>query len=148
MKQKCTPTLTDDYVNRILTYLQGWVVLSDEKIEKEFIPHEYATSFLEVDDVEDDVRQTNTIRREELELYFEKAQTQVTSYIWWDYVPPIIPVHEALLQWTAGLIWKKYNVKSTELSDGSSSYGYGDQLIQMAKRTLKNYIRTRVRSLI
>ena len=49
--------------------------------------------------------------------------------------------------WTAGLIWKKYNVKENELMDQTNAYGYGDQLIAQAKKLLQPYIRTRLRGL-
>lgn len=143
MVARCDPQLTDDYIERILTYLQGWTLEPDDK---EPLSREYATSFLERHEIEDNIDTTNVISRRELEIYFTKGKAEVLSYIWWDYIPPIIPVHEALLMWTAGLIWKKYNVIHN-FQDNTAPYGYGDHLIKHAKRTLKNYIRTRLRRL-
>lgn len=139
----CDPKLTDDYINRILAYLEGWTLEPVEKKPQE----EYASSFLEASEIEDAVTTTNTISRKELAIFFQKGKSEVMSYMWWDYIPRSPVVHEALILWTAGLIWKKYNVIHN-FSDNTVPYGYGDQLIKMAKKTLKNSIRTRLRGLV
>lgn len=135
--------LTYDYKRRLLEYLQGWIVVPDTPCER----IEYAKSFIDHEEIEDSLNVVNKITESELEIYFQKGQMEVQSYLWRNDIPPVPPVHEALLQWTAGLIWKKYNIKPVELRDGTTSLGYGDRLIAIAKRTLKNYIRTRLRSL-
>ncbi len=140
----CEPCLTDDYIDRILSYLQGWHL---EPRPCEHMQEEYATSFLEDENLHDSLEEINTITRNELQLFFEKGKEHVKAWIWFDYIPSIPVVHEALLKWTAGLIWKKYNVKEVELTDRTNAYGYGDQLINSAKNMLKPYIRTRLRSL-
>lgn len=141
---KCTPCLTNDYVERILTYLQGWIILERPCDE---VQDEYASSFLEREHINDSLTEVNTITYKELKLFFEKGIEHVKAWIWFDYLPKNPVIHEALLKWTAGLIWKKYNVKEVELIDNTNSYGYGDQLISSAKNMLKPYIRTRIRSL-
>ncbi len=140
----CEPILNDDYINRILAYLQGWYILYDpeEKIQKE-----YATSFLEYEELHSSLEEVNQITLEELQLFFDKGKEHVKAWLWFDYIPSVPVVHEALLKWTAGLIWKKYNVKEVELTDRTNNYGYGDQLISSAKTMLKPYIRIRTRSL-
>ena len=139
----CEPILNDDYINRILSYLQGWYLEdADEEIQKE-----YATSFLEHEEIPTSLEEVNTITFEELQFFFDKGKEHVKAWIWFDYIPSVPVVHEALLQWTAGLIWKKYNVKEVELTDRTNAYGYGDQLINSAKAMLKPYIRIRLRSL-
>ena len=122
----CEPCLNDDYINRILSYLQGWFILEEPEEE---IQKEYATSFLEHEELPNSLEEVNHITHEELNYFFDKGK-----------------VHEALLKWTAGLIWKKYNVKEVELTDRTNNYGYGDQLISSAKAMLKPYIRIRLRS--
>lgn len=141
----CDPCLTDDYIDRILAYCQGWFILERPCEEEQ---EEYATSFLEREHVQDSLTEVNTITRKELEIFFQKGKEHVKAWIWFDYIPSNPMIHEALLKWTAGLIWKKYNVKEVELMDTTNNYGYGDQLISSAKNMLKPYIRTRVRSLI
>lgn len=140
----CEPILNDDYINRILSYLQGWYVITDPEEE---IQKEYATSFLEEQELQTSLEEVNQITLEELRLFFDKGKEHVKAWLWFDYIPSVPVVHEALLKWTAGLIWKKYNVKEVELTDRTNNYGYGDQLISSAKTMLKPYIRIRTRSL-
>ena len=141
---KCDPELTDDYIRRMLEYLQGWRVVPDGKYKE---PREYSKSYLEVNEM-DSLDTVNTITRTELEIFFQKGKIMVMNYIWKDYIPRDPIVHEGLLQWTAGLIWKKYNIKPVEFRDGTTSYGYGDRLIGLAKKTLKNKQRQRLRSVV
>ena len=141
---RCEPTLTDDYIDKLLMYLQGWVILDCPCDE---VQDEYATSFLEREHIDDSLTHINKISRHELEVFFQKGIQHVKAWIWFDYIPDNPVVHEALLKWTAGLVWKKYNVKEVELMDNTNNYGYGDQLISSAKNILKPYIRTRIRSL-
>ena len=143
--ERCDPVLTDDYARQILSYLQGWRI-KPEKADIN-LRTEYARSFVEIEEIEDSVKVVNTISFLELEDFFNKSKNQIISYLWWDYLPAIPAVHEALIMWTAGLIWKKYNIKPVELRDGTTSFGYGDQLITKAKNVLKNYKRIRMRSL-
>lgn len=142
----CDPKLTDDYINRILVYLQGWIVLKDFEKENQTIDT-YASSFLEREHMDEALTTVKTISREELDLFYAKGKEEVKSWIWFSYIPRIPMVHEAMLKWTAGLIWKKYNVKENELLDATNAYGYGDQLISQAKKMLRPYIRTRLRRL-
>lgn len=141
--RKCDPQLTDDYIRRILEYLQGWKL----KPETECDEDEYASSFLQQSEIEDAMNTSNTVSREELEIFFQKGKNETMSYMWWEYIPPSPVVHEAVCQWTAGLLWKKYNVIHN-YTDNTYPFGYGDQLIKQAKLTLKNSIRTRLRSVI
>lgn len=142
----CDPKLTDDYINRILVYLQGWIILKDYEYENQTIDT-YASSFLEREHMDESLTTVKTISREELDLFYAKGKEEVKSWIWFSYIPRVPMVHEAMLKWTAGLIWKKYNVKENELIDATNSYGYGDQLIGQAKKMLRPYIRTRLRRL-
>ncbi|MGI6564904.1 hypothetical protein [Methanosphaera sp.] len=141
---KCEPSLTNEYINIILGYLLGWELKDPNSDE---IQDEYSTSFLEHNEIEDALSTTQTISKEEIELFFERAKNEVKAYIWFEYIPKVYPVHEAICKWTAGLIWKKYNVKEVELMDRTNQLGYGDQLIIQAQNELKPYIRTRLRSL-
>lgn len=142
--KECEPSLTNDYIDIILGYLLGWELKDPNKEE---IQDEYSTSFLEHNEIEDALATTQTVSRKEIELFFERAKNEVKSYIWFNYIPKIPSVHEAVCKWTAGLIWKKYNVKEVELMDRTNQLGYGDQLIIQAQNELKPYIRTRLRSL-
>lgn len=141
--RKCDPQLTDDYINRILEYLQGWKL----EPETECCQDEYASSFLEKHEIDDAMNTSNVISRRELEIFFQKGKSEAMSYMWWDYIPPSPVVHEGIIQWTAGLLWKKYNVIHN-YTDNTYPFGYGDQLIKQAKLTLKNSIRTRIRSVV
>lgn len=143
--KKCDPILNENYIHRILAYLQGWEL---KKPHQDEIPEEYATSFLEHDEIKDALETIQTITKHEIALFFDMAKNDVKSYIWYDYIPNKPQVHEALCKWTAGLIWKKYNVKEVEFMDSTNQLGYGDQLIQQAKYTLNPHIRTRLRSVL
>ena len=48
--KKCDPILNENYIHRILAYLQGWEL---KKPHQDEIPEEYATSFLEHDEIKD-----------------------------------------------------------------------------------------------
>lgn len=138
MYKEAEPILTDDYIDRIFMHLHGW------KIEEKREHREYATSWLEREEARDEISVIQTVTYHEVELFFNRAKRLVTSYIWFDYFPDIPEVHESLCMWTAGLLWKKYNVKEHELIDGTNPYGYGDQLINHAKKNINNYRRTKV----
>lgn len=45
----------------------------------------------------------------------------------------------ALILWSAGLLWRKYNIRSNDQIDDSYTIGYGDSLIIQAKEMLKGY---------
>lgn len=140
--REAEPLLTEDYIDRILMHLHGW------KIEDHKERVEYATSWLERDVERDEMETIQTITHRELELFFNRTKRLVISYLWFDYFPDIPEVHESLCMWTAGLIWKKYNVKEHELIDGTNPYGYGDQLINHAKKNINNYRRINVSKLV
>lgn len=145
-RKKCEPRLNNEYIEYILGYLQGWVLEKPHHHEK--IQDEYATSFLEREDIHDALDTVQIVTRKELYFAFEVAKNEVKSYLWFDYIPDIKPVHMALCKWASGIIWKKYNVKEVELLDRTNSLGYGDQLISQAKNDLRPYIRTRLRAVV
>ena len=49
------------------------------------------------------------------------------------------PISTALYMWSAGLLWKKYNIRANDQIDETYPIGYGDNLIIQAKEILKNY---------
>ena len=49
------------------------------------------------------------------------------------------PISTALYMWSAGLLWKKYNIRTNDQIDETYPIGYGDSLIIQAKEILKNY---------
>lgn len=49
----------------------------------------------------------------------------------------LMSVDTALILWTAGLLWRKYNIRSNDNIDESVTIGYGDSLIIQAKEMLK-----------
>lgn len=51
-----------------------------------------------------------------------------------------VPISDtALIMWTAGLLWRKYDIRPNDQIDESISIGYGDSLIIQAKEMLKPY---------
>lgn len=46
-------------------------------------------------------------------------------------------INNALILWTAGLLYRKYNIRSNDQIDDTMTIGYGDSLIIQAKEILK-----------
>ncbi len=125
--------------NKILSYLEGWktvVLSSGSELTNEI------SSFLSDEEIEN-LNVVKKITSEELELFFTKASLQVTSYlgITLENIPSeeYEVILEGICQWTAGLLWKKYNVKPVENVDETPFTGYGDDLLYKAKKQLQPY---------
>lgn len=120
-----------DIVEKVLLHLQGYVVESEDNTE-EFTDLEY----------------DKKVTKSEIENFYNFAQTYALSYIQQKAFPTIIedetevinPIcQNAVYMWTAGLIWKKYDVRTNNQTDETVTLGFGDALIIQAKEMLKPF---------
>lgn len=119
----------------ILNKLQGYVMESDIQDD------EYAE--LEYD---------NVISEDELEDFYYQGLNQCCNYCYFlEYPKEEIDGQKVmnkrfetgLILWTAGLIWRKYNIRINDnMEESGNVASYGDQLIIDAKEILKPFIYT------
>ena len=109
-------------IEEVLLKLDGWVLSS------------------EIEDSElSDMDFNKSVDREEVLHFYNLAVDYAKSYTG-NYDIQYIPVAStAVIMWCAGLIWKKYNVRSNDQIDETYTIGYGDSLIIQAKEMLKPY---------
>ena len=145
-----------EIIEQTLIKLDGWV-LSDPIIEESVTDinegsDDSENESVNIDDtVEideflteteiDDLEYNKKISREEILSFYNDATEYSKSYLQrpdtWK-----IPVYDtAIIFWTAGLIWEKYNQKeNSQLDDTNPNpWGYGDKLIIQAKEMLKPF---------
>ncbi len=110
-----------DIENRILSYLDGWVVeeLDDEEMSNLFV---------------DEVK---IIPSEEVEEFFNKGCIKISTYLYVDSIPSDERIIEEVCQYTAGLIFKKYTLTPNDnYEDGTNNLGYGNYLLKNALNNL------------
>lgn len=98
---------------------------------------------------------TSTVEEEQLTtMDYNKAVTEEEILDWYsvavDYakafmkrtdVTDVVVFDTAVVMWTAGLIWSKYNQQVNNMLDETNPnpFGYGDKLVIQAKEMLKPY---------
>lgn len=95
----------------------------------------YETNSLECDDMDFNKKVTDEeiLHFHQVAINYAKSYTQLTDF-------SNVPISDtALILWTAGLLWRKYDVRPNDQIDESYSIGYGDSLIIQAKEMLKPY---------
>ena len=109
---------------QVLLKLDGWVLDTDIKT-KELTDMDYNKS----------------ITSDEIQDYYNDAIQYSMSYLQRTDTENIPVYDTAVIFWTAGLIWEKYNVKKDSQLDETNPnpWGYGDKLIIQAKEMLKPY---------
>ncbi len=126
---------TTSIETQILSNLDGWII-SDNNSTENISSY---TDDLNISELSITKRVTST----EVELFYHKTLNLVTSYLGQNIdnftteEEPII--QECICLWTAGLLWRKYNLKIINQDDETNILGYGDELIIKAKNTLKPY---------
>lgn len=78
-----------------------------------------------------------------LELY-NNVNSEVISYLNTDEHQNNPVIQNFICMWTAGELWRKYNVRVNDQLDENYPIGYGDQLIISAKASLKPYRKYRL----
>ena len=114
----------------MLFKLDNWVV---ENIDKDGDLIE--TSSLEYDDMDFNKKVT----RDEILHFYDVATNYALSYTQLTDFQNVPISDTALILWTAGLLWRKYDVRPNDQIDETYSIGYGDSLIIQAKEMLKPF---------
>ena len=117
-------------IKEVLFKLDNWIV---DNIDKD--GDLYETNSLECDDMDFNKKVTDEeiLHFHQVAINYAKSYTQLTDI-------SNVPISDtALILWTAGLLWRKYDVRPNDQIDESYSIGYGDSLIIQAKEMLKPY---------
>ena len=117
-------------IKEVLFKLDNWVV---ENIDKDGDLIE--TSSLEYDDMDFNKKVT----RDEILHFYDVATNYALSYTQLTDFQNVPISDTALILWTAGLLWRKYDVRPNDQIDEAYSIGYGDSLIIQAKEMLKPF---------
>ena len=126
----------EEIVEQILCNLDGWIL--ETKAENETLT---------------DMDFNKTVSSKEVLHFYNTAYNYALSYTRLSEFPTrtyetedgaIVTdlnsqVFTALCLWSAGLIYRKYNVRSNDQIDEDYPIGYGDSLIIQAKEMLKGY---------
>ena len=117
-------------IKEVLFKLDNWIV---DNIDKDGDLSE--TNSLECDDMDFNKKVTDEeiLHFHQVAINYAKSYTQLSDF-------SNVPISDtALILWTAGLLWRKYDVRPNDQIDESYSIGYGDSLIIQAKEMLKPY---------
>lgn len=117
-------------IKEVLFKLDNWVV---ENVDED--DDLYENNSLECDDMDFNKKVTDEeiLHFHQVAINYAKSYTQLTDFT-------NVPISDtALILWTAGLLWRKYDVRPNDQIDESYSIGYGDSLIIQAKEMLKPY---------
>ena len=117
-------------IKEVLFKLDNWVV---ENVDED--DDLYENNSLECDDMDFNKKVTDEeiLHFYQVAINYAKSYTQLSDF-------SNVPISDtALILWTAGLLWRKYDVRPNDQIDESYSIGYGDSLIIQAKEMLKPY---------
>ena len=117
-------------IKEVLFKLDNWVVKNVDEDDDL-----YENNSLECDDMDFNKKVTDEeiLHFHQVAINNAKSYTQLTDF-------SNVPISDtALILWTAGLLWRKYDVRPNDQIDESYSIGYGDSLIIQAKEMLKPY---------
>ena len=117
-------------IKEVLFKLDNWVVKNVDEDDDL-----YETNSLECDDMDFNKKVTDEeiLHFHQVAINYAKSYTQLTDF-------SNVPISDtALILWTAGLLWRKYDVRPNDQIDETYSIGYGDSLIIQAKEMLKPY---------
>ena len=117
-------------IKEVLFKLDNWVV---ENVDED--DDLYENNSLECDDMDFNKKVTDEeiLHFHQVAINYAKSYTQLTDF-------SNVPISDtALILWTAGLLWRKYDIRPNDQIDESYSIGYGDSLIIQAKEMLKPY---------
>jgi len=117
-------------IKEVLLKLDNWVV---ENIDSDGDLIE--SSSLEYDDMDFNKKVTD----EEILHFYDVATNYALSYTQLTDFETVPISDTAVILWTAGLLWRKYDVRPNDQIDETYSIGYGDSLIIQAKEMLKPF---------
>lgn len=119
--------LSEEQISRILSKLDNWVI-DDEQDP----------------DIMDSLSYNKKVTSEELNFFFKQGLYEAISYCCYEPDDDFDVTwndtwEEAVYIWTAGLLWKKYDIRANSQIDETNTLGFGDILINNAKTILKPF---------
>jgi len=117
-------------IKEVLFKLDNWVV---ENIDKDGDLNQ--SHSLEYDEMD----YNKKVSSEEILHFYDVATNYAQSYTQLTDFNNVPISDTALILWTAGLLWRKYDVRPNDQIDDTYPIGYGDSLINQAKEMLKPY---------
>ena len=107
--------------DRILSYLDGWSTKNPKRRDESDLLLE----------------ENKLIPTDEVEDFFDKACVKIATYLFVEEIPSDERIIEEICQYTAGLLFKKYNLTPNDnYEDGTTNLGYGNYLINSALKNL------------
>lgn len=144
-------------VRNTLQYLDGWIINDTDDIdtetednettqtnetstsESEITSEEIETLFIEEETLTD-ADFNKKISKTEILDFYNTAESHAKAYLGFSPSATISTLlSNFICMWSAGLIYKKYDIRPNDQIDESYPVGYGDQLIITAKTGLKPY---------
>ena len=117
-------------IKEVLFKLDNWVV---ENIDKDGdLNQSHSVEYDEMD-------YNKKVSSEEILHFYDVAKNYALSYTQLTDFNNVPISDTAIILWTAGLLWRKYDVRPNDQIDETYSIGYGDSLIIQAKEMLKPY---------
>ena len=111
-------------IKEVLFKLDNWVV---ENIDKDGdLNQSHSVEYDEMD-------YNKKVSSEEILHFYDVAKNYALSYTQLTDFNNVPISDTALILWTAGLLWRKYDVRPNDQIDETYSIGYGDSLIIKAK---------------
>lgn len=110
-----------EIIEQVLYQLDGWVV--NDNSTSDLFDEEY----------------NKKINEDEILHFYDVAYNYAISYTQLEDFTGIVISDTALILWTAGLLWRKYNIRTNNQLDEDVPIGFGDSLIIQAKEMLKPY---------
>lgn len=110
-----------EIITEILFKLDGWVLDNEENRSLS------------------STKYNKKVTSEEVLHYYDVALDYALSYTNRDDFSDVTVSDTAVILWSAGLIWNKYNVRSNNQIDETNTLGFGDKLIVQAKEILKPF---------
>ena len=117
-------------IKEVLLKLDNWVVTNidnDEDLNE--------SNSLELDEMD----YNKKVSSEEILHFYSVAENYALSYTQLTDFSDVPISDTAIIFWTAGLLWKKYDIRPNDQIDETYPIGYGDSLIIQAKEMLKPY---------
>ena len=115
--------LGTEIINKVLLKLDGFRLINIDETKKEY----------------DDLTFNKEVTKEEVSDLYQLAEAYALSYTNLTELPNHSISDQALILWTAGLLFRKYDLRPNDQVDETNTLGYGDSLIIQAKELLKPF---------
>lgn len=139
----------------LFCYVELMILVIDENVQKAILNklQGYITTTQrdESGNTITEMEYDNVITPEEIEDFYLQALFQSCGYCYLTNFPLETPTEPGIMNkqfeqgvilWTAGLIWRKYDIRANDQIEETGSYviSYGDQLIIDAKKQLQPFV--------